>query len=354
MEDIEGYGRTLADIKERIRASQIRALTKVNEELVRLYWDIGRILVQKKILEGYGAGVLKRISDDIRKVNPELRGFSHRNLKLMTQFYKEYPHLIEKGQMVSAHSDPDLLITSIPPSLITRSSWSVNTILLEKVKNIQERSWYMSATIKNGWSVNVLKAMIQSGAYERHGSAITNFEERLPPPQSDLAIQSFKDPYIFDFLTMEEPFKERELENGLIERLKWFLLELGSGFALLGNQYHLDVGGTDFYLDLLFYHTRLRCYVVIELKKGPFKPEYAGKINFYLNVLNDTLKHEDDNPTIGIVLCQDKKRIVAEYSLGAMENPIGISDYELTKVLLEDVGSSLPSVEELEEKLREN
>lgn len=224
-------------------------------------------------------------------------------------------------------------------------------MLIEKIKDLKIRLWYMRTTIEDGWSRNVLNLMINSDSYGREGNAVTNFDQMLPSPQSDLAQQALKDPYIFDFLTLDEPFREREQETGLVRHLEKFLLELGTGFSFVGRQYHLDVGKEDFYIDLLFYHLKLRCFVVIDLKKGPFRPEYAGKMNFYLNVVDDRLKHETDNLSIGMILCQDKKKILAEYALRGVAKPIGVSEYELTRALPDKLKSALPTIEEIEEEL---
>jgi predicted nuclease of restriction endonuclease-like (RecB) superfamily len=229
--------------------------------------------------------------------------------------------------------------------------WGHNILLMEKIKDLFVRRWYMQETIEQGWSRNILQLMINSNAHERKGKAITNFENNLPSPQSDLAKQALKDPYIFDFLTLDEPFRERELETGLVQHLEKFLLELGQGFAFVGRQYRLDIGEQDFYIDLLFYHLKLRCFVVIDLKKGEFKPDYAGKINFYCNVVDDLLKNEIDNPTIGLMLCQDKKKVLAEYALRGITKPIGISEYELTRALPDSLKSALPTIEEIEAEL---
>jgi predicted nuclease of restriction endonuclease-like (RecB) superfamily len=222
---------------------------------------------------------------------------------------------------------------------------------MEKVKDLPVRLWYIRQTIEQGWGRDTLAEMIRRKAYERHGQAVSNFSTRLPAPQSELASQMLKDPYLFDFLTLEEPFHERELETGLIRHLENFLLELGSGFAFVGRQYHLEVSDKDFYLDLLFYHLKLRCFIVIELKKGDFKPEYAGKMNFYCSVVDDQLRNDTDQSTIGLILCQTKDRILAEYALRDIHKPIGISDYELTRALPENLKSSLPTVEEIEAEL---
>jgi predicted nuclease of restriction endonuclease-like (RecB) superfamily len=222
---------------------------------------------------------------------------------------------------------------------------------MEKVKDLPTRLWYMHQTIEQGWSRDTLATMIKGKAHERQGQAVSNFSDRLPAPQSDLAQHMLKDPYLFDFLTLEEPFHERELETGLVRHLEKFLLELGAGFAFVGRQYHLEVSDRDFYLDLLFYHLKLRCFIVVELKKGDFKPEYAGKMNFYCSVVDDQLRNETDQSTIGLILCQTKDRILAEYALRDIHKPIGISDYELTRALPENLKSSLPTVEEIEAEL---
>jgi predicted nuclease of restriction endonuclease-like (RecB) superfamily len=225
-------------------------------------------------------------------------------------------------------------------------------LLIQQVKDMPIRLWYMQQTIEQGWSRDVLGLMIKSDTHKRQGEAVTNFQERLPSPQSDLARQLLKDPYIFDFLTIEEPFHERELETGLVRHLEKFLLELGQGFAFVGRQYHMEVSDKDFYIDLLFYHLKLRCFVVIDLKKGDFKPEYAGKMNFYCSVVDDKLKHDTDEPTIGMILCQTKDRILAEYALRDIHKPIGVSAYELTRALPDNLKSSLPSIEDIESELQ--
>jgi predicted nuclease of restriction endonuclease-like (RecB) superfamily len=235
--------------------------------------------------------------------------------------------------------------------LVAQLPWGHNVILIEKVKNLRARLWYVQQTITHGWSRNILALQIKSAAYEQRGKAIHNFHATLPPPQSDLAAQVLKDPYIFDFLTLAEPFRERELELALLAHVEKLLLELGQGFAFVGRQFHLDVGSDDFYVDLLFYHLRLRCFVVIDLKRGPFKAEYAGKMNFYCNVVDDRLRHADDKSTIGLILCQDKNKVVAEYALRGVKKAIGVSEYQLTRALPKELRSSLPTVEEMEKEL---
>jgi len=322
--ELTRYSDLLTDIKLRIRQAQTKAVFSANTELILLYWDIGRMIESRQQSEGWGTAVIPRLSRDIHNDLPAMKGFSERNLKRMIRFYREYPVLVEKvpqtvaqlpeqaanekGPQVVA-SVADLSVLKNLQKLVTKIPWGQNFLLIEKVKDLPRRLWYMQKTIENGWSRNVLQTMIKSNAHERQGKAVTNFEAHLPAPQSDLAQQALKDPYIFDFLTLDEPFRERELETGLVRHLEKFLLELGTGFSFVGRQYHLDVGNDDFYIDLLFYHLKLRCFVVIDLKVGPFKPGYAGKMNFYLNVVDDKLKHKTDNPSIGLILCQDKKKI---------------------------------------------
>ena len=238
--------------------------------------------------------------------------------------------------------------------LVPQLPWGHNIMLWEQVKDLPTRLWYMRQTMEHGWSRNILALQIQSRAHARQGKAITNFQRTLPPPQSDLAQQVLKDPYIFDFLTLAEPFRERELELGLLRHLEQFLIALGQGFAFVGRQIHLEVGGEDFYLDLLFYHLHLRCFVIVDLKRGPFKAEYAGKMNFYGNVVDARLRHPQDQPTIGLILCQDRNRVVAEYALGGVSKAIGVSEYALTRALPADLKSSLPSIEAIEAELARN
>jgi predicted nuclease of restriction endonuclease-like (RecB) superfamily len=360
----------LADVKSRIQAAQTRATLAVNAELVRLYWDIGRIIDERQKREGWGAGVIPRLARELKNELPELKGFSERNIKSMVAFYREYrdPAAIVQQPVAQLPSQPILpqalakLATGgvLAPaavgsleSLLWLIPWGHHVLLMLKVKDLSVRRWYMEQTLANGWSRNVLTLQIDAQAHARHGKAVSNFAALLPAPQSDLAQQTLKDPYIFDFLTLTEPFHERELETQLVRDVEKFLLELGQGFAFVGRQYRLDVGDEDFYLDLLFYHLRLRAFVVIDLKKGKFKPEYAGKLNFYCNVVNDRLKHPTDQPTIGLILCQEHDRLLAEYSFAGIDKPIGISTYELTRALPKALQSALPTVEEIEAELGE-
>lgn len=354
--DIILYTSLLQEIKQRIAEAQIRTMFSVNAELIQLYWDIGLIIEQRQQEKGWGAGFIPKLATDIRNELPEIKGFSKRNIGYMLQFAREYGepsnahHRItdvheQSGQPIEA--DEQLILQQT----VAKLPWGHNILLMERVKDRTTRLWYMQQTIMQGWSRNMLATMIESHLYERQGQSTNNFPVQLPTPQSDLAQQTLKDPYIFDFLTLEEPFHERELETELIRHLEKFLLELGQGFAFVGRQYLVSIGNDDFYIDLLFYHLQLRCFVVIDLKRGKFKPEYAGKINFYCNIIDDHLRHSSDQATIGLILCQEKNAVVAEYALRGMNKPIGVSEYELTRALPNELKSSLPTIEELEAEL---
>lgn len=366
---MNNYPALLKEVKDRIRRAQVRATMAVNAEMLSMYWEVGRIIDEQRDAEGWGAKVIQRLALDIRNELPEVKGFSERNLKRMLAFYKEYRALqfgppavaqlpgateLPIGPLAVAQPEGKDIMPQDARLLeyVLRLPWAHNAALLG-VKSVVARIWYMAQSLEYGWSKDWLIGQIKANAYARQGKAVTNFVTHLPGPQSALAQESLKDPYIFDFMTLAEPFHERELETGLIEHVEKFLLELGAGFAFIGRQYHVEVGEQDFYIDLLFYHTRLRCYVVIELKRGQFKPEYAGKMNFYCTVVDDVLRHEHDNPTIGLILCQTHNRVVAEYTLKNVNTPIGVSEYELTRSLPDSLKSSLPTVEEIEERLEE-
>lgn len=464
----QNYASLLTTIKQRIQTAQVRTALAGNASMLMLYWDVGNLLVERQAEAGWGASVLPRLAIDLRNELPEVKGFSVRILMLMTQFAREYPEFRAIAQppvaQLESHSRDDSIKSSRPskgqPSLaqlpaettnaaiwqraVAQLPWAHNIILIQKVKDLPTRLWYAQAAFENGWSRDVLSLQIDSHAHKRQGKAVTNFERTLPSPQSDLAAQLLKDPYIFDFLTLEKPFHERELETGLLRHLQDFLVELGTGFAFVGRQIHMDVGDDDFYIDLLFYHLHLRCFIVIDLKVGKFKAEYAGKIhpvryichvllrlcaqepfrwsvlhrlhkrpsaahpttrsrrsavdceaftsridlqrsmslskrcrspretpeirmgkaihqvstrglshgvNFYLNAVDDRMKHESDQPSIGLILCEDKNKIVAEYALRGMDKSIGVSAYELTRALPTKLKSALPSIEQLEAEL---
>lgn len=330
-----GYEELLLDLKERVQQAQVQAVLSVNRELILLYWHIGRDISERMQSEGWGAKVIDRLAKDLRHEFPEMKGFSPRNLRYMRTFAEAYPQ------------------ESILQTASARITWHHNIMLLEKVKDPVERLWYMERVIEHGWSRNVLAHQIDSRLYQRQGQAVTNFDRTLPPSQSDLAKELLKDPYNFDFLSLGAEAHERDLERGLLLHLRDFLLELGVGFAFVGSQYHLEVGGEDFYLDLLFYHLRLRCFVIVDLKMGKFLPEYAGKMNFYLAAADDLLRHPADQPSIGIILCRTQNRLIAEYTLRDMHAPLGIASYQLSGALPETLKGNLPEIEELEATLSE-
>ena len=327
------YFETIEQIKQEIRAAQYKAALQVNKELILLYHSIGTVINEHKT---WGNKFVDSLAKDIKLSFPNATGFSVRNLKYMAKYAQAYLDR-EFVQTVSAQ---------IP--------WSHNIAILEKVKEPKQRIWYIQKTIENGWSHNVLIHQIESGLYQRQviTDKISNFETRLSAPQSDLAVQTMKDPYVFDFIPFKEDMVERDIERALVQDVTKLLLELGTGFAFLGNQYHLNVGGDDFYIDLLFYNLNLRCYVVIELKTGEFKPEYAGQLNFYLSAVDGLMKQSQDNPTIGLLLCKSKNNLVAEYSLKDMSKPIGVSEYRVTSNLPAELEKQLPSVEDIQKRIK--
>lgn len=327
------YEALLSDLKSRISSARPRAALAVNRELVLLYWQMGREILARQAAEKWGAKVIERLASDLRREFPDMKGFSPRNLKYMRAFAEAWQ------------------AEGFVQEVLAQLTWYHNITLLDKIKLSKEREWYVSKAIEHGWSRNVMVHQIESGLYQRQGKAVTNFAVTLPSPQSDLAHETLKDPYLFDFLSIGAEVQERELERELVKHITNFLLELGAGFSYVGKQYPLEVGGEDFYIDLLFYHLKLRCYIVIELKTGPFKPEYAGKLNFYLSAVDAQLKHESDNPSIGLILCKDKNRLVAEYALKDITKPLGISEYRLVEAVPEELKSSLPTIEQLEAEL---
>jgi predicted nuclease of restriction endonuclease-like (RecB) superfamily len=330
----EGYGDWLAELKRRICEAQQRAVLKANQELVLLYWGIGRDILNRQSEQGWGAKVIDRLAQDLRTEFPQMKGFSPRNLKYMRAFAEAWPDAEFVQQAVA----------QLP--------WGHNLVLLDRLNGPDERRWYAAKAIEHGWSRNVLVHQIESRLLDRQGAAANNFEQRLPAPQSDLAIETLKDPYRFDFLGLGEEAQEREIENALVGHVTEFLLELGAGFAYVGRQVHLEVGGEDFFLDLLFYHLKLRCYVVIELKAGDFKPEHLGQLGFYLTAVDRQVKKEQDQPSIGLLLCKSQNKVVAEYALHGLKQPIGVSSYELTRALPAELQSSLPSIEQIEQELQ--
>ena len=326
------YLAIVEQVKREIKTAQYQASVHVNTELILLYHSIGTVINEHK---AWGNKFIENLAADIRREFPASKGYSVRNLKYMAKFAQTYPDREFVQQVVA----------QIP--------WGHNLVLLDKISEPEERRWYLATCQKNGWSRSVLIHQIESGLYQRQVLAdkVSNFERRLPSPQSELAVQTMKDPYIFDFIPFQEDMVERDIEQALVRDVTKLLLELGTGFAFLGNQYHLNVGGDDFYIDLLFYNLNLRCYVVIELKTGEFKPEYAGQLNFYLSAVDGILKQEQDNPSIGLLLCKSKNDLVAEYSLKDMSKPIGVSAYQVTSNLPEELGKQLPSIEDIQKRI---
>jgi len=375
---LAGYAPLLAELKARVRTAQLRAALVASAEMIGLYWQVGYLIAHQQSKEGWGSGVIPRLAVDLHAEFPELEGFSERNLKRMIAFYREYSQLgdqivpqavaqLEAGiilpQLAAKSGElekvPQPVAQLAPPILqlpIAKLPWGHHVILIERVKDRAERFWYMAQAVEHGWSRSVLTAQIAAKAHRGAGKAITNFAATLPPPQSDLAQETLKDPYVFDFLMLSLAARERDLEQGLTDHIQKFLVTLGVGFAFVGRQHHLAVGGQDYYLDLLFYHLKLRCFVVIDLKAGAFKPEFAGKMNFYLSAVDAQLKHKDDQPTIGLLLCQENNRVTVEYALGDVKKPIGVAQWKtkLVDSLPKNLRGALPSVEELERELSES
>ncbi len=331
-----GYADWFAELKTRIHSAQQRATLAVNRELVLLYWQMGRDILARQAQQGWGAKVIERLAHDLRTAFPEMKGFSRANLMYMRAFAEAWPD--EK----------------IVQQAVGQLPWGHNLVLLTKLKTQTERQWYAAKTLEHNWSRNVLVMQIETRLHERSGTAVTNFAASLPKPQSDLALESIKDPYRFDFLGLGDAAQEREVEHALVKHVTEFLLELGAGFAFVGRQVLLDVGGDEFFIDLLFYHLKLRCYVVIELKTGKFKPEHLGQLGFYLTAVDRQVKTEHDNPTIGLLLCKSKNKVVAEYALGDKTQPMGIAEYKLAESLPAELQTSLPSIEQIERELQGN
>jgi predicted nuclease of restriction endonuclease-like (RecB) superfamily len=341
-----GYSEVLERLKRRIRTARVTAVVAANSELMGLYWDIGRVILERQHRDGWGKSVVKRLAQDLQADFPGVGGFSPDNVWRMRAFYREYS--AESGKLAQA---VPVFERQGPPAPVAGIPWGHNVLLLQRLANNNARLWYAQKSLELGWSRAILLHQIESGLYERQGKAVTNFKATLPPLQSDLAEQAIKDPYTFDFLTLAADAREKELERGLVDHVRKFLLELGAGFAFVGQQVHLEVGGDDFYIDLLFYNLKLRCFVVVELKNGPFKPEYAGKMSFYLSAVDDRMRHKDDQASVGIILCRAKNKLVAEYALRDVRKPIGVSAFRLTKALPAALKGTLPSVGELEDGL---
>lgn len=335
MSDLQSgdYQHFLTALKTQIQHAQQRASLAVNQELLKLYWQIGHDILQRQQQLGWGSKVIEQLATDLRHAFPELKGFSSRNLKYMRAF---------------AEAWPDSQFVQQP---VAQLPWGHHLVLLTKLKDKNRRLRYAEYCQQNGWSRNVLIHQIESQLLERKGNAITNFENTLATPQSELAQEALKDPYIFDFLSIGEKAKERDIEQALTQHISQFLLELGAGFAFVGRQVHLEVGEQDFYLDLLFYHLKLRCYLVVELKAGDFKPEHTGQLSFYLSAVDSQIKTDEDGPTIGLLLCKSRNKVIAEYALRDNSKPIGVAEYQLAQALPVDFESKLPSIERIEAEL---
>lgn len=336
MIELNEYNNILEDLKSKFKSAQIRASIKVNSELLEFYWYLGKRIIEVQSNYKWGSKFLENLSKDLSKAFPNVKGFSKRNLEFIRKWVSFWDNEITK-QVVSQ-------IFQIP--------WGHNIVIIQKCKSIDEAIFYVKNTIENGISRNVLVHQIESGLFYRQNKAINNFEKTLPPIQSDLAKEITKDPYVFDFLALSDEYKEKELENALIDNIKEFLLELGNGFAFVGKQYKLEVSNQEFRIDLLFYHLKLHSYIVIELKNDEFKPEYAGKLNFYVSIVDDKLKTKIDNPTIGILICKSKDDLIVEYALRDINKPIGVSEYKLTKDLPKELKETLPSIEEIKRQFQ--
>lgn len=337
------YKQWLSEIKQHIRQSQIKAAVRVNTELLRLYWHLGKEIAERRAEAKWGNGFFNTLSRDLKADFPDMQGFSPTNLKYCKRFYLFY----SQSDTIHHQVGDELIspIFSIP--------WRHHIEILTKCRTIDEALFYVGKTLENGWSRAVLLNFLDARLFETQGKALTNFHKNLPEPMSDLAQQTLKDPYNFDFLTMRENYNERELEDALTTNITRFLLELGSGFAFVGRQVRLEVNGNEYFIDLLFYHLKLRCYTVVELKVTEFKPEYLGQLGFYVTAVNRQFKCTEDNPTIGLIICKTKDRVVAEYALEGTNQPLGISQYDLMKVTSEELKNTLPSIEEIENELNE-
>lgn len=361
------YLRLLSQVKLRVRLAQQRAIYSANDEMLRMYWDIGHLLSEAQKQIGWGNGALNRLSVDMRNDYPEIKGFSVRNCQCMIQFYNEYNQELTLPKDASPitqssvaqlpRQKTQLSVAQLPKYNFTlpilHLPWTHNIILIQRVKDIKARYWYMVQTITNHWSKDYLADAIKQDYYKRHGALANNFDMALPQPEAEEVKSMLKDPYLFDMLTFKDKFDERDIELGLVKEVEKFLLEMGTGFAFMGRQFHLEVSGEDYYIDLLMYNTFMHRYMVIELKNTEFIPEYIGKLNFYCSAVDDILCREGDNKTIGLLLCRTKDKIKAEYALRDINKPIGVSDYELGNMLPKDIRSSLPSIEDIERDLSE-
>ena len=331
----DAYLKFIEEVKSEIQKQRISVVLNANSSMICLYWNIGRSILKKQEEEGWGAKIIDRMAKDLKEAFPEMSGFSPRNIKYMRKFAESWPDF------------------EIVQRVVAQIPWRTNISLMDKLKDEESRIWYAYKVIENGWSKTILDLQIESRLMERSGRSVNNFPAALPPEDSDMVNQVFKDPYLFDFLGTDMPRREIEIERQLTEHIQSFLLELGQGFAFVGRQVHLEVGGDDFYLDLLFYHLKLRCFVVVELKACDFEPGFISQLNMYQNVVNDVLRHPDDKPTIGLLLVKGKNETVVEYSLAGYQNPIGVAEWknQMAKALPEELRSSLPSIEDIEKEL---
>ena len=366
------YAVLLRQIKQRVLLAQQRAIYAANEEMLRMYWDIGRMLQQSQQTDGWGKKTLQRLSVDMKNDYPEIKGFSVRNMQCMMQFFNEYNQeltmvkgaasTITQSVIAQLEKTPEPITQSVIAPLegynfslpVKHLDWTHNLILMQQVKDIRARYWYMVQSISSHWKTRYLQEAIQLDYYGKHGALANNFTETLPAPEADEVKSLLKDPYIFDMLTFTDQYNERDVEIGLVKHVEKFLVEMGAGFAFMGRQYHIEVSGDDYYMDMLMYNTFLHRYLVIELKDTEFKPEYIGKLNFYCSAVDDVLCREGDNRTIGLLLCKTKDRIKAEYALRDIQKPIGISDYELGQALPKNFRGSLPTIEEIEKELEQD
>lgn len=332
------YKQWIFDLKEKVRSAQLKAAVAVNTQLIQLYWDLGKMITEKQT--AWGTGFLQQLSKDLSSEFPDMRGFSETNLKYCKLFYTYFSIRPQPGD-------------EIPKNEFLAVPWGHIKAIISRVKDHKKAHFYIQQTLKNGWSRSALELQIKTDLFSRAGKSINNFNHTLPSPQSELAQETLKDPYAFDFISIAQPYRERDIENQLVKHITRFLLELGKGFAFVGQQYHLEVADNDYYIDLLFYHTRLKCYVVIELKNTRFMPEYAGKLNFYLSAVDSLVKDESDKPTIGMILCREKNNIEAEFALRDLNKPIGISEFNLTEIVPDELKSSLPTIEEIEKEFND-
>ncbi len=361
----KNYGQILQDLKDKIRQARLRASVVVNAQMLQVYWEIGQTILEQQKKLGWGAKIIDRLAADLKIEFEDMKGLSARNLKYMRAFAEAYPQFMQQqaSQLQNTDNQSTVIVQVEPAQLVNQSineivqvplaqlTWYHHTTLLDKVKEPEVRVFYIQKAVENGWTRDMMVNQIENGLYKRQGALTHNFKQTLPDYQSELTQQLFKDPYQFDFLMLGAAAKERDLENAIINHITKVLIELGDGFAFMGRQYRLEAGGQEYFLDLLFYHTKLRRYVVIDLKIGDFMPEYAGKINFYLGVADDKLKGPMDQASIGLILCKTKNKIIAEYALRDTSKPIGIAEYRINERLPEDIKGELPSIEEIEDKL---